>query len=107
MEFQEKQTQYILKHQINMLNIPTEKAKGFYSQQMDIFFEEYQKLNQNVDNHMDIFLDGTRKLEAYSQIKEISTVNKILIEINQKLENKTKGNDDQINIDDNQLLNFK
>ena len=67
--------------------MPSEKASRAYDLQMDIFYKQKEILIENIDNHMDLFLDNkVSKEDAFFRVNEISTINKILVEINTKIE---------------------
>jgi len=67
--------------------MPSEKASRAYDLQMDIFYKQKEILIENIDNHMDLFIDNkVSKEDAFFRVNEISTINKIFVEINLKIE---------------------
>jgi len=86
-EFQRKLIQYILNVLIKLYFMPSEKASRAYDLQMDIFYKQKEILIENIDNHMDLFIDNkVSKEDAFFRVNEISTINKIFVEINLKIE---------------------
>ncbi len=71
--------------------MPTDKASKAYDLQMDIFCKQRDLLTENIDNHMDLFIDNKKSdKDDFHRINEISEINKKLIEFNKELEKSVK-----------------
>jgi len=71
--------------------MPTDKANKAYDLQMDIFYEQKEKLIENIDNHMDLFISNKKsKKDDFFRINEISEINKNLTKFNNEIEKSVK-----------------